>query len=102
MLQPHWKKTMAKNGSEHIASLRDGRQIFLDGRLVEDHVNHPAFRSSVRSAAALYDYQAAPENLKKMTFRSPTTGNAVNRMCQLPTSNPGVLERGPALGPVPT
>jgi 4-hydroxyphenylacetate 3-monooxygenase len=88
---------MAKSGNEHIASLRDGRQIFLDGRLVEDHVNHPAFRSSVRSAAALYDYQAAPENLKRMTFRSPTTGNAVNRTWQLPTSYHELLERRAAL-----
>jgi 4-hydroxyphenylacetate 3-monooxygenase len=88
---------MAKNGKEHIASLQDGRQIFLDGQLVQDHVSHPAFRSSVRSVAALYDYQAAPENLKKMTFRSPTTGRAVNRMWQLPTSYHELLERRAAL-----
>jgi 4-hydroxyphenylacetate 3-monooxygenase len=88
---------MAKSGSEHIASLQDGRQIFLDGRLVQDHVSHPAFRASIRSAAALYDYQAAPENLKKMTFRSPTTGRAVNRMWQLPTSYHELLERRAAL-----
>jgi 4-hydroxyphenylacetate 3-monooxygenase len=88
---------MPKNGNEHLASLQDGRQIFLDGRLVQDHVNHPAFRSSVRSAAALYDYQAASENLKKMTFRSPTTGKAVSRMWQLPTSYHELLERRAAL-----
>ena len=88
---------MPKNGQDHISSLRDGRQIFLDGQLVEDHVCHPAFRSSIRSVAAMYDYQASPENLKKMTFPSPATGNCVNRMWQLPTSYHELVERRAAL-----
>jgi 4-hydroxyphenylacetate 3-monooxygenase len=66
---------MSKNGNEHISSLRDGRQIFIDGHLVKDHVDHPAFRSSIRSVAAMYDYQSSAENIRKMTFRSPATGN---------------------------
>ncbi len=88
---------MPKNGNEHIASLRDGRQIFIDGQLVRDHLSHPAFRSSIRSAAAMYDYQASPENIKRMTFRSPATGNWVNRMWQLPTSYQELVERRAAL-----
>ncbi len=88
---------MPKNGNEHIASLQDSRQIFIDGHLVQDHVNHPAFRSSIRSVAAMYDYQASPENVKKMTFRSPATGKCVNRMWQLPTSYAELLERRAAL-----
>ena len=41
--------------------------------------------SSIRSAAAMYDYQSSAENIRKMTFRSPATGKCVNRMWQLPT-----------------
>src|SRR5271156_1224673 len=88
---------MPKNGNEHIASLQDGRQIFIDGHLVQDHVDHPAFRSSIRSVAAMYDYQASPENVKKMTFRSPSTGKCVNRMWQLPASYAELLARRAAL-----
>jgi aromatic ring hydroxylase len=88
---------MPKNGKDHLLSLRDGRQIFIDGQLVKDHVCHPAFRSSIRSVAAMYDYQAAAENMKKMTFPSPTTGNCVNRMWQLPTSYHELVERRAAL-----
>jgi 4-hydroxyphenylacetate 3-monooxygenase len=88
---------MSKNGNDHISSLRDGRQIFIDGHLVEDHVCHPAFRSSIRSVAAMYDYQSSAENLRKMTFRSPTTGKCVNRMWQLPTSFEELRERRAAL-----
>ncbi len=88
---------MSKNGNDHISSLRDGRQIFIDGQLVKDHVCHPAFRSSIRSVAAMYDYQSSAENIRKMTFRSPTTGKCVNRMWQLPTSFEELRERRTAL-----
>jgi 4-hydroxyphenylacetate 3-monooxygenase len=55
-----------KTGAQHIASLRDGRQVFLDGALVADVTTHPAFCGAVRSAARLYDHQAA--NPEAMTF----------------------------------
>ncbi len=88
---------MPKDGAEHIASLRDGRQIYLDGEQIVNHVDHPAFRESIRSAAAMYDYQAQPQNLECMTFRSPGTGNQVSRMWQLPTSYAELVERRKAL-----
>jgi len=88
---------MPKNGEQHLASLRDGRAFYLDGALVENHVDHPAFRASIRSAAAMYEYQAKPENLRKMTFASPSTGEAVSRMWQLPTSYAELVERRGAL-----
>ena len=50
--------TTAKTGAEHIRSLQDGRTVYIDGKLVADVTTHPAFRNSVRSAAALYDFQA--------------------------------------------
>ena len=52
--------TVAKTGAEHIASLRDGRTVYIDGDLVEDVTTHPAFQNAVKSSAALYDYQAKP------------------------------------------
>jgi 4-hydroxyphenylacetate 3-monooxygenase len=88
---------MVKDGARHIDSLRDGRQIFIDGKLVEDHVAHPAFRNAVRSAAALFDYQAHRDHLETMTFVSPSSGNRVSRMWQLPTSHAELVERRHAL-----
>jgi 4-hydroxyphenylacetate 3-monooxygenase len=88
---------MPKNGDQHLVSLQDGRQIFLDGALVCDHVRHPAFRASVASAARMFDFQAAPENQSKMTFVSPKTGERVNRMWQLPTCYESLVERRKAL-----
>lgn len=88
---------MVKDGRKHIESLRDGRRIFLDGACLGDHVTHPAFRNAVRSAAGLFDFQARPENLERMTFTSPTSGQRVSRMWQLPTSHAELVERRQAL-----
>ncbi len=85
-----------KDGTQHLESLRDGRHIYLDGAAVENHVDHPAFRESIRSAAAMYDYQARPENLEKMTYATPG-GNRVHRMWQLPTTYEELVERRAAL-----
>ena len=70
---------------------------WMAGCQVENHVDHPAFRASIGSAADLYTYQAKPENLRKMTFPSPTTGEAVSRTWQLPTSYAELVERRSAL-----
>jgi 4-hydroxyphenylacetate 3-monooxygenase len=87
---------MVKNGQMHVSSLRDGRQIYIDGRAVNDHVDHPAFRNAVRSAAGLYEFQAQPENLERMTFISEK-GNRVSRMWQLPMSLEELVDRRHAL-----
>jgi 4-hydroxyphenylacetate 3-monooxygenase len=51
-----------RSGADYLASLRDGRQVFVDGERVEDVTTHPAFREAARSVARLYDIAAAPEN----------------------------------------
>jgi 4-hydroxyphenylacetate 3-monooxygenase len=57
-----------KTGENHLRSLRDGRAVYIDGERVADVTTHPAFRDAVRTAAALYDHQAHPENLERLTF----------------------------------
>ena len=42
-------------GAEYIQSLRDGRQVYIDGDRVPDVIVHPAFRNSIHSIARLYD-----------------------------------------------
>ena len=86
----------AKTGADHLASLRDGRAVFLDGEAVADVTTHPAFRNACAAAAALYDFQARPENLDWMTFAEPG-GQRVNRAWQLPGSHAELVERRKAL-----
>ena len=88
---------MVKTGQDHLDSLRDGRSVYLDGQLAGDVVEHPAYRNAIKTTAALYDFQAAPENLELMTFESPT-GARVNRCWQLTESYEELVQRRRALG----
>ena len=82
-----------KNAEQHIGSLNDGRQVFLNGAVVEDVTTHAAFRNVVASVGRLYDFQSADENLERMTFKVPETGKRANRIWQLPTSFDELVER---------
>ncbi|MGY6497329.1 MAG: 4-hydroxyphenylacetate 3-hydroxylase family protein, partial [Microcella sp.] len=42
-------------GDDYIESLRDGREVWIHGRRVEDVTTHPAFRNPIRMVARLYD-----------------------------------------------
>ena len=88
---------MLKTGEQHVRSLQDGRQVHLDGGLVEDVTTHPAFRNLVRSIAALYDFQSRPDNRDLMTFDVPDGPGRANRIWQLPHSHADLVERRRAL-----
>ena len=88
---------MVKDSARYIASLHDGRTIYLNGQLVENFIHHPAFRNTIRSYGRIYDFQARPENIEKMTFAAPDTGERANRMWQLPTNYAELVARREAL-----
>ena len=87
---------MLPNGQQHIASLNDGRSVYLDGELVGDVTTHPAFRRTVASVAKLYDFQADPANADLMTFETET-GRQVNRIWETPRSYQELVTRRQAL-----
>ncbi|MGA2945442.1 MAG: 4-hydroxyphenylacetate 3-hydroxylase N-terminal domain-containing protein, partial [Xanthobacteraceae bacterium] len=88
---------MTKNGSAYLSSLRDERAIYIDGRRVADVTQDPAFARAAASVARLYDYQADPAHTAEMTFRSPTSGEQVNRAWQLPRDLTELVQRRHAL-----
>jgi 4-hydroxyphenylacetate 3-monooxygenase len=87
----------AKTGAEHLAALRDGRAVYIDGAQVADVTAHPAFRNACASAAALYDFQAGPQNLERMTFVPAGGGRRINRCWQMPRSCEELVARRQAL-----
>ena len=89
-------QTSVKDGAQHVASVRDGRSVYLDGALVGDVSVHPAYRHAVASAGALYDHQAHPDNIERMTF-DVGEGRRVSRCWQLPHSYADLVERRKAL-----
>ncbi|MGA7323149.1 MAG: 4-hydroxyphenylacetate 3-hydroxylase N-terminal domain-containing protein [Rhodomicrobium sp.] len=88
---------MVKDGRAYLASLQDSRCIYIDGRRVENVVTDPAFANAVKSAAGFYDFQANPQNIEAMTFRSPVSSEPVSRAWQLPRNLRELIERRQAL-----
>ena len=89
--------TDCKTGSEHIKSLKDGRTVYIDGKLVPDVTEHSAFRNSVKSAALLYDYQARPENTELMTYLPEGSNRRINRAWQMPRNYDEMIKRRRAM-----
>ena len=83
---------MIKTGAQHIASLCDGREVYLDGQRVSDPTTHPAYRSAIGSIGHMFDFQSAPENRDLMTFETDT-GTRANRIWELPGSYEALVKR---------
>jgi 4-hydroxyphenylacetate 3-monooxygenase len=87
-----------KTGADHLAALRDGRDVRIDGRRVADVTTDPAFRGAVATAAGLYDAQAAPGAVARLTYEIPGgNGRRANRAWQPPRSYAELLARRQAL-----
>src|SRR6202012_718037 len=59
-------------GAEYIQSLRDGREVYIDGERVPDVTLHPAFQNSVRSIARMYDALHDPKLREVLTCPADT------------------------------
>jgi 4-hydroxyphenylacetate 3-monooxygenase len=84
---------VTRSGEDFLASLRDGRNVILDGERVADVTTHPAFRAAVRSVARLYDIAHDPANRALMTFPSPRDGRPVNKAWLIPRSQEDLAAR---------
>ena len=59
----------AMTGKRYIESLRDGREVWIDGKRVDDITTHPAFRDMIKALADVYDAQNG-EYRDEMTYLS--------------------------------
>jgi 4-hydroxyphenylacetate 3-monooxygenase len=64
----------AMTGQRYIESLRDGREVWLDGKRVDDVTTHPAFRDMIKALADVYDLQNSDEYRDQMTYVDPESG----------------------------
>lgn len=65
---------MIRTGEEYRESIRDGREVWIDGERVEDVTTHPMFKPAVDIRARIYDmaHEAATRDI--MTYVDPETG----------------------------
>ena len=59
---------MLRTGEEYRESIRDGREVYINGEKVEDVPTHPAFKPLVDIRARIYDMQHDPETRDVMTY----------------------------------
>lgn len=64
-------------GKAYLETLRDDRQIWIDGERVKDVTTDRRFAGAAQTLAALYDMQHDPALLDKMTYTSPTSNHRV-------------------------
>ena len=66
----------AMTGKRYIESLRDGREVWIDGKRVDDVTTHPAFRDMIKALADVYDLQNSDQYRDEMTYVDPEIGSA--------------------------
>ena len=59
---------MIRTGDEYRASLQDGREVYMDGELIEDVSIHPQFKPLVDVRARIHDLQHDEMTQDIMTF----------------------------------
>ena len=76
----------AMTGRRYIESLRDGREVWIDGEQVRDVTVHPAFKQMIGALARVYDLQNSPRYRDEMTFLEPESGVRTSVSWLLPQS----------------
>jgi 4-hydroxyphenylacetate 3-monooxygenase len=64
-----------RTGRAFLDSLRDDRQIWIDGELVTDVPTDRRLAAAAHSMAELYDMQHDPALMERMTYRHPRAAN---------------------------
>jgi len=59
---------MIRTGAQYIQSIRDGRDVFINGERVEDVATHPMFKPLVDIRARIYDMQHDPQTAPDMIY----------------------------------
>ena len=84
---------MARTGQQFIDGLRDGREVWLNGRRVKDVTEEPALRPAIDAVANLYDLQHDPALKDTLTVESAEVGCRIGRTYQLPRTSDDLVKR---------
>jgi 4-hydroxyphenylacetate 3-monooxygenase len=59
---------MIRSGRDYLDSIRDDRQVYINGERVADITRHPAFKPIVDIRARIYDMQQEPATRDALTY----------------------------------
>lgn len=86
-----------RTGRQYLDSLRDDRDIHIDGRRVRDVTADPAFRGAATTLAELYDLQHDAATQEVLTAVDAGSGERVARSHLPPRTPEQLIARGRAL-----
>jgi len=75
---------MIRTGDEYRESIRDGREVWIDGERVDDVTTHPAFRPIVDIRARIYDLAHGAATRDVMSYIDSETGERCPTGSKLP------------------
>lgn len=86
-----------RSGAQYLESLKDGRDIRIDGERVRDVTTDPRFAGAARTVAQLLDMQHRPDLHERMTYASPSSGERVGLSFIEPRSREDLAARRGAI-----
>lgn len=75
---------MIRTGEQYRESLKDGREVWMNGERITDVTTHPAFKPAVDVRATIYDMQHDPALAETMTYVDEASGETCAIGLKLP------------------
>jgi 4-hydroxyphenylacetate 3-monooxygenase len=68
---------MIRTGKQYLASIRDSREVYIDGERVRDLASHPMFKPLIDIRARIYDMQHEAATRELLAYREDNEWHAV-------------------------
>lgn len=88
---------MIRTGDEYRESIRDGREVWVDGERVKDVADHPMFKPIVDVRARIYDLAHEEATQDAMTYVDPDSGERNAIANKLPRTQQDWLDKRAAV-----
>lgn len=82
-----------RTGEAYVKGLQDDREVWYDGRRVDDVTTFPPLAASVRSIARLYDMQHEAAHRDVLTVECPEWGGVIGRSFQVPRTQADLVRK---------
>ena len=82
-----------RTGRQYLDSLRDDRQMWIDGECAKDVTQDRRFAAAAHTMAELYEMQHDPALRDTLTYPSPTSGERVGLSFIQPKSIDDLISR---------
>jgi 4-hydroxyphenylacetate 3-monooxygenase len=91
---------MLPTGDDYRQSIRDGRQVYINGEKVEDVPSHPCFKPIVDVRARMYDMAYEEKYQSLLSYRDEKTGEPNTTFYKPPTTQEDWIDKRKAVDAV--